>query len=85
MPGGTPVGRPWIVVLRNGSIAIDWGDGVFQDAYSGEFMKVSESQVSHGAQDVDLDHLVRVGRVSSFDTQQAYFLILTERTKSTLV
>ena len=82
MPGGTPVGRPWIVALRNGTIAIDWGDGVFQDAISGDFLKVPEAQVSHRALDADLDWLIRVGRVSSFDAQQVYFLSLPERTKN---
>lgn len=84
MPGGTPVGRPWIVVLRNGTVAIDWGDGVFQDAISGDFLQVAESQVSHRALDGDLDWLVGIGRVSSYDEQQVYFLNLPERIKKSL-
>jgi hypothetical protein len=84
MPQGIPIGRPWVVVLRSGAIAIDWGDGIFQEAVSGEFLTVSENQISHCALDVDLDWLIRVGRVRSFDAQQVYFQSLPERSKSVL-
>lgn len=84
MPAGTPVGRTWVVVLRNGTIAIDWGDGLFQDSVSGDFMHVVEAQVSHRAQDSDLDWLIRAGRVSHFDAQQAYFISLPELPKKML-
>jgi hypothetical protein len=84
MPAGTPVGRPWVVVLRNGTIAIDWGDSLFQDALSGDFMHIAEAQVSHRAQDSDLDWLMHSGRVSHFDAQQVYFISLPELPKRTL-
>jgi hypothetical protein len=84
MPGGTPVGRPWIVVLRTGIIAIDWGDGLFQDAISGDFLHANESQVSHRAQNADLDWLKQVGRVDCYDTQQVYFISLPERSKKSI-
>ena len=84
MPGGTPVGRPWVVMLRDGTVAIDWGVGLFQDAISGDFMRISESRVSHRAQDVDLEWLIRIGRVSDYDAQQVFFLSLPERTTNTL-
>jgi len=84
MPGGTPVGRPWVVLLRDGTIAVDWGDCLFQDAVSGEFINVTERQVSHRAQDADLDWLMRIGRVSNYDAQQVYFQNLPERPKNTL-
>lgn len=84
MPGGTPVGRSWIVVLRNGIVAVDWGDGEFQDAVTGEFLQVSESQVSHRALDGDLDWLAGIGRVSWYDAQQVYFVNLPERIKKSL-
>ena len=84
MPGGTPVGRPWVVLLRNGTFAIDWGDSLFQDVLSGDFMTVLEEQVSRHAQDSDLDWLIRTGRVSHFDAQQVYFINLPELPKRTL-
>jgi hypothetical protein len=84
MPAGTPVGRAWVVILRNGAIAIDWGDGLFQDVMSGDFSKVTETQVSHRAQDAELDWLARAGLVSRYDAQQVYFINLPEYEKGTL-
>ena len=79
LPKGTPIGRPWIVILGDGSIAIDWGDGLYQEAISGDFFSLAEGQVIHRAQDYDLDWLMRVGSIGNFDTQNAYFLDLPER------
>jgi hypothetical protein len=85
MPDGMPVGRSWIVVLRNGIIAVDWGDGLFQEIISGDFLEhIKENQVSHRALDSDLDWLIRAGRIVSYDQRQAYFLSLPERSTRTL-
>ena len=79
LPKGTPIGRPWIVILCDGTIAIDWGDGLYQEAISGDFFSLEGDQVIHRAQDYDLDWLVRVGSIGNFDAQNAYFLDLPER------
>ena len=79
MAGGTPVGRAWVVMLHNGTIVIDWGDALFQDAYTGDFIQVSEHQISHRALDNDLDWLRRIGRVDGYDAHQVYFASLPER------
>lgn len=81
MPGGTPVGRPWVVVLCNGTVVIDWGDGIYIDAISGDFLQVTEREISHQAHDSDLDWLRRIGRVECYDARQVYFLYLPERIK----
>ena len=79
MPAGTPVLRQWILVLRDGVIVIDWGDGLFQDVDTGEFLKITESAVGYTAQDVELGMLKRTGRVEAYDAQQAWFIGLPER------
>ena len=71
--GGAPVGRAWVVMMRNGTTAIDWGEGLFQDAISGEFFKAAEADVSHRASDVELDWLARVGRLDHYDDANAFF------------
>lgn len=79
MNSGTPIQRQWVVVLRNGAIAIDWGEGLFQDIDSGECMSVDTAQISHTAQNSDLDMLRRSGRVHRYDAIQAWFINLPQR------
>ncbi len=79
MPGGTPVQRQWILILRNGVVVVDWGDGVFQDVDSGEFVQVEQAEISHSAQKIDLEMLKRSSRVYSYDANQAWFINLPER------
>jgi hypothetical protein len=75
---GTPIGRSWIVMMRNGVTAIDWGGGQFQDTISGDFFMAVESDVSHRAGNVDLDLLSRIGRVDGYDEVNVYFVGLPE-------
>lgn len=84
MAGGTPIGRSWVVILHNGMAVIDWGNGLFLDAFKGEFVQVSEGQISHRAQDSDLEWLIRVGRVVGYDRHHVYFTSLPERPIKTL-
>lgn len=84
MAEGTPVSRNWIVVLHNGVIAIDWGDGLYQDVMAGEFIKVNESEISHLATETELDWLVRIGRVVVYDSKEAHFRNLPERRMRTI-
>jgi hypothetical protein len=76
--GGTPVGRNWIVIMRSGVTAIDWGGGLFQDAMSGDFFNAVEKDVSHRANDSDLDWLKHVGRVDDYDDTNVYFVGLPD-------
>ena len=62
MSGGTPVHRQWVLVLHNGEIVVDWGDGWVQSVYSGEFMQIDQTQTSLSVQNDDLEMLVRAGR-----------------------
>ena len=79
MPAGTPISRQWILVLRNGVIVVDWGNGLFQDVDNGAFLNVAESDVSYTAQDQELEMLKRSSRVDRFDMNQAWFIGLPER------
>jgi hypothetical protein len=79
VPGGTPVQRQWILVLRNGAVVVDWGEGLFQDVDSGEFVQLEQTEVSHTAQNLDLEMLKRSSRVTSYDASQAWFINLPER------
>jgi len=80
MPGaGTQVARQWVLVLTNGTIVIDWGDDVFQDTVTGNFIKVSEGEISHTIRNEELDWLMRSGRVLSFDDGIVSFPVLPDR------
>ncbi len=79
MPGGTPVQRQWVLVLRNGAVVVDWGDSLFQDVDSGKFVQVEQSEISHTAQNLDLEILKRSGQIHSYDANQAWFINLPER------
>jgi hypothetical protein len=84
MPGGTLVQRHWVVVLHSGVIAVDWGDGLFQDTYTGEFLHLSESQIGHTAQNAELESLKHSGQIDDYDEQQVWFTSLPDRPVRTL-
>jgi hypothetical protein len=84
MAAGTPINRQWVLVLKDGNIVIDWGDGLFQDVRSGDFVTVSEKDFSHHVQNDDLDLLIRVGRVTSYTSLTVYFPSLPERPQRTI-
>ena len=79
MPGGTPVQRQWILVLRNGVVVVDWGDGLYQDVDNGEFVQAERIEISHSAQNLDLEMLKRSSRINGYDANQAWFINLPER------
>lgn len=84
MPTGTPVSRQWVVVLRDGRVAIEWGDGEFQDALGGEFIRGESTLISHPATTEDLERLKRAGRVDDFNDRIVYFQGLPELPRKTL-
>jgi len=79
MPAGTPVLRHWVLVLHNGTIVVDWGDGQSQDVFSGEFRSLNEAEISHSAQVDELEMLKRASRISHYDSHQVWFINLPER------
>jgi len=84
MAEGTPVNRQWVLVLQDGTIAIDWGDSIFQDVRSGDFITVEERDISHHIVNEDLDWLIKIGRVKSYTALTVYFCNLPERPQQTI-
>jgi len=69
--------------MNNGEVIIDWGDNVFQDVYTGEFLKPKNKDFSrHLIQDPQLDYLKKVGIISDYDHSTVYFNSLPERPKN---
>lgn len=81
---GTPINRQWIIVLNDGKIVIDWGDGVYQDVISGDFMSIREEEVSHHIVNQELDWLTKIGRVASYDNFFVRIHSLPERPLRTI-
>ncbi len=84
MPVGTPINRQWVLVLRDGTVVIDWGGGQFLDINSGDMRTCSEFEISLHIQDDELDHLKSTGQVSSYNNNMVYFLGLPDRPLRTI-
>jgi len=81
---GTPINRQWVQVLVNGTIVVDWGDDLFQDVFSGDFIQVMEVELGHAIQDEELEILKRAGRVDQYNKLQVFFLNLPDRPYKTI-
>lgn len=84
MAGGTIITRTWIVTLTNGSFVIDWGDDLFQDIQTGEFMTLTEAEISHPITNDELEWLKRIGRIDEYTTRKVSILSLPERPQKTI-
>lgn len=79
MPAGIPISRQWMLVLNNGTVVIDWGDGLYQDIRSDAILRCSEADISHTIQEIELEELKRTGQIRDFDGQNVYVFSLSER------
>jgi hypothetical protein len=70
---GTPVARSWVVMMRRGIPAVDWGAGTYLDILTNQFFVATEKDVSHRALEADLDWLKRIGRIEEYDVNNVYF------------
>ncbi|HOS53742.1 MAG TPA: hypothetical protein PLW25_04300 [Anaerolineaceae bacterium] len=84
MATGTPINRQMVIVLKNGIIAIDWGDGLYQDIRTGDFIPVLETDYSHHILNEELDWLIKIGRVISYDKNTVQSQSLPERPQRTI-
>ena len=84
MSGGTIVDRQYVVALHNGSIVIDWGDGLFQDVREGTFLHVEEFRISHTTTDEELNILKNGGCIDAYDEKHVSFTALPELPKRSL-
>ncbi len=79
MPNGTPFKREFVLVLEDGRVVLDWGDGLFQDLDTGDFLEGLKVLSSHKIEDPQLELLIRAGRVERFNRHEVIFLNLPER------
>ena len=79
MPNGTPFKREFILVLEDGRVVLDWGDGLFQDLDTGDFLEGLKVLASHKIENPQLELLIRAGRVERFNRHEVIFLNLPER------
>lgn len=84
MRGGIPVNRHLIVVLKDGTTAIDWGENQFLDISANRYIQCSEKDISHPITNEELDQLKISGLVVQFDQKQVFFVRLPERNLRTL-
>lgn len=84
MSKGLAISRHWVLILNNGLVVIDWGDGVFQDLMTGDFLQDVTLIGSHRIQDSELDWLKRSANIAGFDEQSVYVQGLPENPKKTL-
>ena len=84
MAGGTPFAREFVLVLEDGRIVLDWGDGLYQDVRTGEFFHNPEGLVSRKIENAELELLKRAGQVQRFDRQDVFFINLAERPSKTI-
>jgi len=78
MSGGIAIGRQWVFVLSDGSVVMDWSNGLAVDLARGEYIKYNESLVSHPVRDDELETLKRMGRVASYDRKLIYVVTMPE-------
>lgn len=81
---GTPINRQWVLCLKDGMIVVDWGDGLFQDIHTGQFLKVKEADISHHIRNEELDLLTHIGKVSAYTDTVIWFPNLPERPQKTI-
>ncbi len=84
MPEGLAINRRWVLVLNNGVIVIDWGEGVFQDLLTGELLRGLTLVGSHVIQDEQLLWLKRTGNIAGFDESNVYINNLPEIPRKTI-
>ena len=58
---------------------LDWGDGLFQDLDTGDFLEGLKVLASHKIENPQLELLIRAGRVERFNRHEVIFLNLPER------
>lgn len=84
MKSGTVISRHCVVTLRDCRVVVDWGEGSFQDAQSGEFIQCQEQDISHTTQDEELEILRKNGLVSEFDNLHVKFVSLPDSPRKTI-
>lgn len=79
MPGGVEINRQWVVVLKDGKVIVDWGEGCYQDLVSEDFYTEVDQTGCHTIRDDELVWLKRIGHILDFDHRAIYVSGLPER------
>jgi hypothetical protein len=78
MPTGTPVSRHCILILKDGTGVVDWGNNRYQDLMTGDFLSCTEEDVSRMASNEDLEALKHSECLEKFDEFQVFLYTLPE-------
>lgn len=81
MNEGIPIQRQFVLVSNQGNIVIDWGSQLYQDVFSGEYLRFKENQLLTPIQEPDLLWLKNAGIILSYNVQQVYFSNLPQVVK----
>ncbi len=84
MPAGVAINRHWVMVMKDGAVLMDWGNGLFQDLLTGEFLENVEQAGSHTIQEDELEWLKRTARIQEYDADMVYLVNLPDRPLKTL-
>ncbi len=84
MPEGFTLNRGWLLALKDGRVVVDWGEGIFQDITSGQFIESVDLIGSHTVRVEELVWLKRTGQVLDFDEAQVFVSSLPERQRRPL-
>ena len=78
MKEGTPVSRSIVVILKNGTAAVDWGNDRAYDILSGNFVSCTEDDISHPITTEELEQFKLSGVILRYDHSQVYLRHLPE-------
>ena len=81
MNEGFPIQRQFVLVSNQGNIVIDWGSQLYQDVFSGEYLRFKEDHLLNPIQESDLLWLKNAGIILGFNVQQVYFSNLPQPAK----
>lgn len=84
VPQGLTLNRGWLLVLKDGRVVVDWGENIFQDLASGQFIESVDLIGSRAIGDDELAWLKRTGQVLDYDAAQVFLGSLPERRRNPL-
>jgi hypothetical protein len=67
MSEGVPVARQFFLVTQRGEFVVDWGNGIFQDIYTGKKVFLEENEYTYMAKDSELMMLKQNLVINDFD------------------
>jgi len=84
MTAAVSINRHWVIVLNDGMVVIDWGNGTFQDILTGEFFTEIDQNASNAIHDGECAWLLNNGTIQGYDNEQVYVVNLPQRQKSAI-